>query len=346
MQNIKDPREFNQLDTIDMEIDFVEDDDDFGGPIVMDNQPKQKEAPMKTISADFDDYDNLQIRKNYISQDQDYSGYNEIDMECSIGEDDEDDYSNLIGSDDYNQTKENNLEVKHYNYIADFGDDDEDFIIKNGEVIMKDSVKKNDNINYEDEIEPEFVSEDLLDEKRKKKVITQGQVEDDYWDRLTKKHKQTNVKGAHNTHFHLTGDPETNMKDFNHMMGSDISVSGGEEMSMGESVNPNYKKLFENLLVITGFKAVKDGDKIILTDLCDMIPEMTCNDESDVVNQLKPYIKDNFITPLQYQTGQNFKEPKEWCDWYTKENEEKFPKCKSDIRYCDLIANHLKDIKL
>ena len=329
MQNIKDPREFDQLSTIDTEIDFVEDDDDFGGPINFNNE---KEVPMKTISADFDDFDNLKIRKNYNQDSEDYSGYNQIDMECSIGEDDE-----IFDIKTPQEVSQVDNEVRNYNCIIDLSDDDEDFMVNNTEHIESE----------DEEIEPEFVSEELLDEKRNKKKVTQGQVEDDYWDRLSKKHKKTNVKGAYNSHFHLTGDPETNMNDFNHMMGTgEATVSSGEGMSMGESINNNYKKLFENLLVITGFKAVKDGDKIILTDLCDMIPEMSCDNETDVVNKLKPYIKDNFITPLQYQTGENFKEPAEWCNWYTKENEEKFPKCKSDIKYCDLIANHLNDIKM
>ncbi len=72
---------------------------------------------------------------------------------------------------------------------------------------------------------------------------------------------------------------------------------------------------------------------------------MVCKDNTEVFSNLKPYIDDCFVYPLQIATGEKFKDCKDWCDWYKGENCDKFPKCSNDIKYCDLIANHINDCK-
>lgn len=158
---------------------------------------------------------------------------------------------------------------------------------------------------------------------------------------MAKKHKDSNVKGAHNIHAHYGGDPKLAMDMFNHdakpqdkiptitdgqpaatiavdsAYTADISsgeMSGGEGMACGESKEKtNNKQLFENLLVITGFDLIPDKEGFILKDKCGMVDDIQCNNEKDCITNLKPYIDDSFIIPLQYQTGEKFKEPEEWC---------------------------------
>ena len=249
-----------------------------------------------------------------------FSGINEIDMECSIGE------------------------------------DDDDFI----------PTPKRKPIFDEDE--PELVSEEIIQEKRPARV-SQGKVEDDYWERLAKKHKATNVKGAHNMHVRYGGNPELEKELFNHDMTpqgkiptvtdgvpagvvahdaaytADISsgeMSGGEGMACGESKKKdNNRQLFENLLIITGFKLDPKDNGFIIKDNCGVNDDVECCDEKDCINKLRPYIDDAFIVPLQVQTGQKFNEPQEWVNWYTPEIEKQYPKYKSDIDYCKMLLNYL-----
>ena len=219
-----------------------------------------------------------------------FNGINEIDMECSVGEDD----------DDFAPAKPFYGELE--------------------------------------EVDPELVSEEMLQEKKPVK-ISQGKVEDDYWDKLSKKHKATNVKGAHNMHVRYGGNPELEKELFNHDMTpqgkiptvtdgvpagvvshtaaytSDISsgeMSSGEGMACGESKKKdNNRQLFENLLIITGFQLDPKDNGFIIKDNCGVNDDVECCDEKDCINKLRPYIDDAFIVPLQVQTGQKFNEPQQ-----------------------------------
>ena len=262
--------------------------------------------------------------------DMDFSGVNEIDMECSVGEDD----------DDFSFGGKVSIEERK---VLDFDDPEEDKLLNEKALIDEEIVKKS-------------ITE-------RKSEIDQGKVEKDYWKRLQKKHKKTNVKGAYNTHFHFSGNPEQEMDDFNHDMtpkgpipnATNVQVSGEGDMlggecigGMGESKETNnYRKLFEDLLLITGFELgdCKDN-KCVLKDLySDSCKE--CETINDVENFLYPYVQDCFILPLQVSTNQKFDNCDDWVKWYGQEGvKDQYPQCEKDIKYCDLWANHLPECKL
>ena len=369
-----DKEEFDQLATIDMDIDdsLLDEDDTFGFTEVKNSKPNtfddeeievddrpvvshtgikidlsgndsaytyrpkpEDDVPTlqsQTIKATndqeiLDAYNNVNTPRGMMENNMD-NGFFGIDMECSIGEDDE----------DYVPRKD--LET---NYLDE-----------------------------EEESTAELVSEEMVNEMIQAKRVTQGAVEADYWDRISKRHKDSNKSGKGVPHVHYGGDPKLAMELFNKdatpqdkiptaasgvpagtVKGeqsdytADISsgeMSGSEGMSScGESIKKsNNRKLFENLLLITGFKLIPDGKEFILKDQCNMVDDMRCCDEKDCINQLQPYIDDTFITPLQYKTGEKFKTADEWVNWYNLDNQKKYPKCKDDIEYCKMIANYLK----
>ena len=252
-----------------------------------------------------------------------FKGFNSIDMECSIGEDD--DFA----------PGEN--EKFSFNKL-DFGDDEEFTNELVNEEIVKESKKRAD---------------DQLD---------QGKVEDDYYDKLKKKHLASNKKGAYNVHFHFAGNPKLEMDDFNHdntptapipnaitapSVGASVGDSNMTVAAQGMGIAEGYRKLFEDLLLVTGFEL---GDcekgKCCFKDKYSKSPDRVCSTIDEVVEFLTPYVEDCFIIPLQVETGKDFKTCKEWCDWYTPEVQKANPYLAKDIQYCDLCANHLPECKL
>lgn len=289
---------------------------DFGDDTDLEINPKELETVSKPITAQMSDK-GIDVNMP-VQSDMDFSGINEIDMECSIGEDD-----------DFGPA------IKHTGDFDDF---------------------------EEDNLDRELVNEEIVAESKKKAdaQINQGKVENDYYEKLKKKHAATNKKGAYNSHFHFSYDPKQEMDDFNHDMTTNTPVpnaitapsvgAGDTNMTVaaqGMGMCENYRKLFEDLLVITGFELgdCKDG-KCCFKDKYSNCEDKICSNIDDVSNFLNPYVEDCFIIPLQIETGNNFKTCKEWSDWYTPEMEKQYPQCKQDISYCDLCANHLSDCKL
>jgi hypothetical protein len=217
-----------------------------------------------------------------------------------------------------------------------------------------------------DDEDKELICSELIDEGKKKKTF--GEVEDDYWKTLTKKHASSNKKGAYNTSFHFAGNPEKERQIFNRMMGTDteaVSSAIGSDSLMSSSATSgsvasaaasggegccesvetsNYGKQLLELFDIIGFEIFKNSDdSYIAIDKCDMLPSITVKSLSDLVETLKPYIDDCLIYPLQVATNQKINTYKEWADWYNSDMQKAFPKCESDIKYCDLLANHLDE---
>ncbi len=309
---------FDPMANIDMECDIDTEDDVFGGKPEIESKPKAKQV------LSFDDDDDEEIEKTII-------------------------------------TPSTNKIV--------FDDDWDDIIIVKGKVQPKTQPNTtNTELTFEED-DPELVSEQIIDERKRpsRANISQGQVEKDYLKKLQKKHAATNVKGAMGSFF-FSGNPPREAELFNKSFStngipspakadSGVVASGnitgtgeasggsGSATGMGEAFNPQYKKLYEDLLVLTGFKVNKNDDGTIqLTDLCDMVPNTICTNHQDVINHIKPYINDLFIYPLQHATGEKFTDPEEWCNWYNKDNQKKYPKCASDIKFCDLLAHHLEEI--
>ena len=291
------------------------------GETEYDINPKDIEIVSKPITAQLNDENGININQPLHLED--FSGYNSIDMECSVGEDD--DFGGF--------TEE---KISHSGDFLDFGDDDD--------------------------IERQLVSEEIVKESKKQadNQISQGNVEDDYYDKLKKKHAATNKKGAYNTHFHFSYDPKQEMDDFNHdntPLGPIPNASNVAEVGAGDSnmtvaaqgmgMAEGYRKLFEDLLLITGFELNDCGNgEYKLKDMYNDKSEKVCKTINDVEDFLNPYVQDCFIIPLQIETGEQFKTCKDWVNWYTPEMEKKYPQCKQDISYCDLCANHLHECKL
>ena len=112
----------------------------------------------------------------------------------------------------------------------------------------------------------------------------------------------------------------------------------------------NENKLFDDgikkLLNLLGFKVFKNNNTYKLIDLCNFKNKIDCNTKEDVFSQLQPYIMDYIIYPLQNDTEETYDNYVDWCNWYKGENCKKYPNNKDDIIYCDLLANHIKDINL
>lgn len=344
-----DELDLTNVNEIDMECNVDEDDDGFGSfqPNVSvdtiskidsddreikkhtgvllnfsDDDIEEEDSPVKTITvSDLEDI--AKQKAEYAMQTGDFSGINEIDMECEIGEDDEDYYEPET--------------IKKS--VLDFGDDDEDAF------------------------EGELISEEIIKESKKKAdaQINQGVVEDDYYDKLKKKHASTNVKGAYNLHFHLAGNPEEEVKLFNHdntpigPIPNAVTANAGDSqigieapMGIGEAKeNTPYRKLFEDILTITGFTLEPQQDKtIILKDKFDDNNSCVCRNVEDINNFLAPYVQDCFVTPLQVETGENFTNCADWVNWYHDDICKQYPQCEHDIKYCDVYANHLNECKL
>ena len=364
-------KDLQNVNEIDMEIDesLLDDDDSFGSAPIKISKPNTFDG--EEIESDFDDRPLKSVTGIKINLSDDDSNNIHPSMLDDVPVLQSETIKCNSEQDIRNAANDMNTPfgiMNNANTYSAFGDADylECNIGEDDDVLEAKPKRK---ILMDDDFEePELVNEDIINENKPAKV-SQGKVEDDYWERIAKRHKASNVKGAHNLHAHYGGDPKLAMDMFNHdakpqgkiptitdgqpattiatdaSYTADISsgeMSGGEGMACGESVKKdNNRQLFENLLIITGFDLQPLEKGFLLKDKCNMIDDVQCNDEKDCINQLRPYIDDTFIVPLQFQTGEQFKEPNEWVDWYTPEMEKKYPKCKSDIDYCKMILKYL-----
>ena len=307
---------------------------------------------------------------------------NQIDLECNISDDDDLFISDMQAVDDREVQSKTGIIInfddedvplttlkadtssfnKEINIESDFSDDDFDNHDYNSIDMETD---------YPDDLDDELdglIAEDLLDEA--KKIKTFGEVEDDYWEEISNKHKKTNKKGAYNTHFHIAGNPEREQDLFNHMMKSDLksaisdltatdvssssldASSSEADASFGaegccesaQNSHTSYSSKLLNLFDTLGFEVFKNSDNsYVAIDTCDVLPECNAASLTDLISTLKPYLDDYIIYPLQLMTGKNFTDYLEWIKWYDSEKQKEFPKCASDISYCDLLANHLHE---
>ena len=271
--------DLSNINQIDMEVNFIDDDDDSFGNIALNKSTENNneleiidDRPIKRVtgvSIDLsDDVPTLTSKPIKCTSEQDIlDAVNDRNTPFGLSQNS----SGIFGEDpDYME--------------CSVGEDDDDFV-------------PTKSFDYEDEEEPELVNEDIMNEKRPARV-SQLKIEDDYWEKIAKKHKATNVKGAHNLHTHYGGDPKLAMDMFNHDMEpqskiptitdtkpatviatdsaytSDIASGVGEASGgdggacCGESKKQNKgsKQLFENLLLITGFELIPDGEQFILKD--------------------------------------------------------------------------------
>lgn len=338
-------QELNNVNHIDMECHVVDDDD----LIVTDvASTDDREVQSKTgIIITFDDDDDVPVKKIIA----DTSSQNtEINVKSDFDNFSEETFQ------DYNSI---DMETK-------YSEDDEE------ELSTVNSANTKNPIFFDSDEPNGLVSSEILGEG--KRTTSFGEVEDDYWEKLSKKHKNTNKKGAYNTSFHFAGNPKKEQDMFNHMMGTadstvDVAdlissdsllstagttvtgaataVSSGEGGGEGccESIAAtDYGKKLNQLFDVIGFEVFKNSDNsYVAIDKCDILPELSVQTLVELVSALKPYIDDCLIYPLQISTNNNFSNYKEWADWYDADMQKAFPKCAGDIEYCDLLANHLHE---
>lgn len=293
---------------------------DFGDDEKVEIAPEDIEViEQKPITVQMKD-DGLEFNMPQNQEENPFKGFNEIDMECEV-------------PDDYEAPEK---PITNSGAYLDFGDEEE-----------------------QEAIDRQLVNEQIVEESKRQAQaqIDQGDVEDDYYDKLKKKHAASNKKGSYNYHFHLSGNPKAEAEMFNHDMtpngpipniatANAVGDTGMTVASQGMGMCEGYNKLFEELLYITGCEGNKNEGKFCLKDKYGDFGNRDCSTIQDVQDFLKPFVIDCFIIPLQVETGNNFNTCKEWSDWYTPEMEKKYPQCKKDIQYCDLCANHLPDCKL
>lgn len=323
-------KDLEHINIIDMECSSVDDDDDsFGNihPGASDDRNLESKTgiildfsdddarPMRTITANISPEGSLHIDRDITDYTDDFHDYNEIDMETEYADDEYD--------------IEDSYVVENPASKVFFTDDDLDA--------------------------KELVDSEMLDEaKKKKKPITTGQVEADYWDKVTKKHNKSNKKGALYTGFKFVGNPEKEIEFFNKAMGNTESAAESSSTtasapadisagSFGESLTEDLNTLTP-IFDIIGFEIFPnhDNSEITVIDSCDVEPEFTCSNIKEVLTRLYPYIEDCFIYPLQIKTNQNINSCQDWVNWYSEDNQKEYPKCADDIAYCNLISKYLK----
>lgn len=336
-------KDLENINLIDMECSGYDDDDTFtisdtsAGDdrevqsktgIIINLNDDDDNQPMRAIKADISMKNPKSIDITSDFTDDTFTDYNAIDMETTSWDEDDDDY--------------------------------------------RPSTKKTNPIFIDiDEPAQGLIASDMIEES--KKSVSFGDVEDDYWEKLSKKHKKTNKKGAYNTSFHFAGNPKQEQDMFNHMMGisnktdtshivqsdsllaasaegsGSTSISSGNVTGVGEGCceelsKNSYSSKLSELFDIIGFEVFKNSDNSYTAiDKCDILPSFGASNLKELISVLKPYLDDCLIYPLQVATNTNLDTYKDWADWYTVEMQQQFPKCASDIEYCDLLANHLDE---
>ena len=95
-----------------------------------------------------------------------------------------------------------------------------------------------------------------------------------------------------------------------------------------------------------GFRVTKkSNESYLVEDLYTAGNAFNCRCTKEIVERLDNYIRDFTILGLKESTGNAMDSYKDWSEWYNEENRSKYPAQKRDIEYCDLIANHLGDVK-
>lgn len=313
---------------------------------------------------------NAADNNNPIINSETFNGYNEIDMECKHGDDTEDDESFST------PVKKKSL------FSADEDINDQDDTANKGLILDEESTgmfnsKKVTVTNLEDDFweqltkkyTEEFDNEEKeLVETNKKRKEQKGNLQNQLRD-LQKKHAKSNKKGAMGMDFHLIGNIEKEHSFFDSAMGNPDGTSSvinstsdgglistgtssgsGEASSgsMGENLNPkNYSKVLYEVFDTIGFDVIRDKNGILTAkDLYSDNNIIKADNLDDLIYALQPFIEICVILPLSAHTGKKFNSYKDWCDWFSKENVEKYSKYAGEITYCDLLANHLNECEI
>lgn len=201
----------------------------------------------------------------------------------------------------------------------------------------------------------------VLEKTTKKNYIDQGTVEKDFWDKLQKKHLKSAKKHTFTPpHTHFSGNPKAEMDMFNAdmhtgsipttpgaMIGADVgagesSGAGDAGGSCAESLNKKINEGLSDVFDIIGFKIIDSGDKLKAVDAYDKNNCYEGKDMSEILFQLKPYVDDYFICPLEVRSKQKFDNYTDWINWYdTNCDKEDLSNCADDITYIKIVAKYI-----
>lgn len=118
--------------------------------------------------------------------------------------------------------------------------------------------------------------------------------------------------------------------------------SGGESLK-----TTNYSKILKEVFDTIGVDVIKKDDGTLLAkDLFNDNNKVNARNIPELIYALQPFIETCIIIPLSLTTKQNFDSYEDWCSWYTDENKQKFPNSSNEIKYCDLLANHITECEL
>lgn len=317
---------------------------------------------------------------------QDFNNINEIDLECNVADDDDFivkdvDINTSIGDDREIKSKTGIIINLSDDDVIEKDESVKDFEIQN----FNDENNVNFDIDletdYPDDTEDIFNEKELVDETlipilkshKKHNNTNTPKINHDYWNNIAKKHKSSNKKGSYNTNFHFAGNPEEDAEFFNHIMGTDTgstnntssnsvdaidvsNISSDASLGFCESIDiiqddtkseKIFSDKFDKFLYVLGFEALKNSDNsFTVLDLANPDNDFECQNISDMIKSLEPYIYDCIIIPLQIKTNQSLSNCKEWDNWYKNLDQasvDKYIDCQDELQFCDLITNHLDE---
>ena len=331
----------NNINEIDLSIDsrFIDDDDDisFGSVKITDKasnndfDAEDREFNKNTgIMIDLSDTDEdllptikhkkLELTASKVTDlEEDYSDYNEVDMETYISEDDEvyEDTSDEISVDELAfKNDESNRQLDEYLKKPD-GEVAKDYWKQPAKKHAASNKKGAYNLHFHLSGNPK------LEQELFNKAMTPNTKEANY---------DGAYEGAGNTSNNIVGTADC----------------GGFGESLNNKTFDNYTKQLKDLLAMMNLEIIINSDNsYTLFDLCDDSSEYLCKDINELKNSLYPYLQDFFIYPFQINTGLKLNSCEDWVNWYnTSASDTLKAKYKNDIAYCDLIANHLDECKI
>lgn len=330
--------DLNSLNQIDMDCNFVDDDESLN---IKDNSNNDQ-----TIGADDR---NLQIKTGIM-----------------ISFDDEDNdvidkRDPVINTQEQQKIVDDNIDI---NKISDMNLIDMETNVIDDEYLDDNPLRNKASVNlFDDDINYIDSNKTLVDEKEiDVNEDVSGTIEDDYWKKIQKQHEKSNKKGSYNYNFHLAGNPELEKDMFNHIMGSDFEANASSDETPGditgtaaasgeasvseklENTN-NYTELFKSLLDLIGFEITKYDDLYELKDKYNYLPTTNYKSLKDMFITLDNYFYDLLILPLEMKTSNKSRDYKVWVK-YIDDNKEIHPECANDLKYIDLLANHLDEVKI
>lgn len=319
-----DEKDLEKLNELDLDFDGPIDDSDSFSQIKDDNKV------VKTgVIINLSDDDNYKFEDNLIEEpkeetfitkhndfkNEDPEIWNEIDMSCEYGDDED--------------------------FIEDNAEPEE--LVFDNELVLEDVLDEKKKVN-QDQIEKDYwkkVQQKHLKSNKKGAYNVHF-------------HLAGNPKKEQDMFNHIMS-PETHEapSDYDYsvlgntdVVSNDVSVGevsgdfgGGDAGGCSESLTESLK----DVLAVVGFELEECEDNCY--NLKDTIENDSCYDKiskEDVFSILKPYIDTYFLVPVELHSQKTFKNYDDCIAWYDNEKDEKFNNCKDDVNYIKLFVKAFK----